>query len=62
MSAQCHSRRFTEEAAAVTAQTVSHWVFLAAAAGLAGSFISLQAVEERPLHGPLRIAAGGDAK
>ncbi len=39
-----------------------HWVFLAAAACLAISFICLLAVEERPLHGPLRAAPESDAE
>ncbi len=33
-----------------------HWVFLAAAVFLAVSFCCLLAVEERPLHGPVRLA------
>ena len=33
-----------------------HWVFIAAAACLSISFVSLLLVEERPLHGPLRAA------
>ncbi len=33
-----------------------HWVFLAAALFLSISFICLFAVEERPLHGPVRLA------
>jgi EmrB/QacA subfamily drug resistance transporter len=34
-----------------------HWVFIAAAVCLAISLVCLVAVEERPLHGPLRVAA-----
>ncbi len=34
-----------------------HWVFIAAAVCLGISFCCLLAVEERPLHGPLRAAA-----
>jgi EmrB/QacA subfamily drug resistance transporter len=34
-----------------------HWVFIAAAVCLGISLISLLAVEERPLHGPMRLAA-----
>lgn len=33
-----------------------HWVFIAAAACLAVSFVCLFAVEERPLHGPVRLS------
>ncbi|HUI12635.1 MAG TPA: MDR family MFS transporter [Xanthobacteraceae bacterium] len=33
-----------------------HWVFIAAAACLAISFVCLFAVEERPLHGPVRLS------
>jgi MFS family permease len=33
-----------------------HWVFIAAAVCLGISLISLLAVEERPLHGPVRLA------
>jgi EmrB/QacA subfamily drug resistance transporter len=33
-----------------------HWVFLAAALFLSISFVCLFAVEERPLHGPVRLA------
>jgi MFS family permease len=33
-----------------------HWVFIAAALCLAVSFICLFAVEERPLHGPVRLS------
>jgi fucose permease len=33
-----------------------HWVFIAAASCLGISFSCLLAVEERPLHGPLRVA------
>ena len=33
-----------------------HWVFIAAAVCLAVAFCCLLAVEERPLHGPVRIA------
>jgi EmrB/QacA subfamily drug resistance transporter len=36
--------------------TAFHWVFIAAAICLAISFACLLAVEERPLHGPLRAA------
>ncbi len=32
-----------------------HWVFIAAAVFLAISFCCLLAVEERPLHGPVRL-------
>jgi hypothetical protein len=32
-----------------------HWVFIAAAVCLAISFFCLLAVEERPLHGPIRL-------
>jgi EmrB/QacA subfamily drug resistance transporter len=39
-----------------------HWVFIAAGACLLISFLCLLVVEERPLHGPLRQAAEGDAK
>ena len=35
-----------------------HWVFLAAAACLAVSCVALLAIEERPLHGPLRAPEG----
>jgi MFS family permease len=34
-----------------------HWVFIAAAVCLAISLVCLVAVEERPLHGPMRVAA-----
>jgi EmrB/QacA subfamily drug resistance transporter len=33
-----------------------HWVFIAAAVCLAISFVCLFAVEERPLHGPVRLS------
>jgi sugar phosphate permease len=33
-----------------------HWVFIAAALCLAVSLICLFAVEERPLHGPVRLS------
>ncbi len=33
-----------------------HWVFIAAATCLAISFVCLFAVEERPLHGPVRLS------
>ena len=33
-----------------------HWVFIAAAVCLAISFVCLLAVEEQPLHGPVRLA------
>jgi hypothetical protein len=33
-----------------------HWVFIAAAICIAISFLCLLAVEERPLHGPVRLA------
>ena len=32
-----------------------HWVFIAAAACLSVSFLCLLAMEERPLHGPMRV-------
>ena len=35
-----------------------HWVFIAAAIFLSISFLCLFAVEERPLHGPVRLAEG----
>ncbi len=37
-----------------------HWVFIAAAVCLSISFVCLFAVEERPLHGPARLADGAD--
>ena len=37
-----------------------HWVFIAAAVFLSISFLCLLAVEERPLHGPVRLAEGSD--
>ena len=37
-----------------------HWVFIAAAACLSISFVCLFAVEERPLHGPARLADSAD--
>ncbi len=37
-----------------------HWVFIAAAVFLSISFLCLLAVEERPLHGPVRLAEGTD--
>jgi EmrB/QacA subfamily drug resistance transporter len=37
-----------------------HWVYLAAAVFLSISFLCLFAVEERPLHGPLRLAETAD--
>ena len=39
-----------------------HWVFIAAAVCLVISFVCLLAVEERPLHGPLRAAAESAAE
>jgi hypothetical protein len=33
-----------------------HWVFIAAAVFLAVAFSCLLGVEERPLHGPVRLA------
>jgi hypothetical protein len=39
-----------------------HWVFIAAAICLGISFACLLAVEERPLHGPLRAAAESAAE
>jgi len=33
-----------------------HWVFITAAAFLAVAFACLLGVEERPLHGPVRLA------
>jgi hypothetical protein len=33
-----------------------HWVFVGAAVFLAISFSCLLAVEERPLHGPVRLS------
>ena len=32
-----------------------HWVFIAAAACLAVSLLCLLVIEERPLHGPMRV-------
>jgi EmrB/QacA subfamily drug resistance transporter len=39
-----------------------HWVFIAAAVCLSVSFVCLLAVEERPLHGPLRASAESPAE
>jgi hypothetical protein len=39
-----------------------HWVFIAAAICLGISFVCLLAVEERPLHGPLRATAESAAE
>jgi EmrB/QacA subfamily drug resistance transporter len=39
-----------------------HWVFIAAAICLGISFVCLLAVEEQPLHGPLRAAAESQAE
>jgi len=39
-----------------------HWVFIAAAICLGISFVCLLAVEERPLHGPLRATAESSAE
>jgi hypothetical protein len=33
-----------------------HWVFIAAAICLAVSLLCLLVIEERPLHGPMRVA------
>jgi EmrB/QacA subfamily drug resistance transporter len=37
-----------------------HWVFIAAAVGVAITFCCLLAVEERPLHGPVRLSEGAE--
>ena len=37
-----------------------HWVFIAAAVFLSISFFCLLAVEERPLHGPVRLSDAGE--
>ena len=37
-----------------------HWVFVAAAGCLVVSFLCVLAVEERPLHGPMRVAPGAE--
>jgi hypothetical protein len=36
-----------------------HWVFIAAAICIAISLVCLFAVEERPLHGPVRLSESG---